>query len=230
MACVHAPAKNKQQGFSLLELSVILIVISIIIGAVMSGANIYRQASLQRTYSDFVLGWRAAYISYVSVTRNVQPGDDPGNPKYAVNGAPGSELCGVDLINEMLAKSINLPEGRAPQMQDRYVYTDQAGAPHELSVCLMTVPWAVPGGSIGAYTTTSRHVMRLRGLTPEAATSMDAMTDGRVDARFGDLREVSQSASTSANSAPWSKDGVATMGDVAEGQAVELEAYMLVGR
>lgn len=226
----HAQHGARQQGFSLVELSVVLIVISVILGALMSGANIYRQAALQRMFSEFVLGWRATYLSYVAVTHNIQPGDDPGNPHYAVNGAVDSALCGTDLVNEMLAKGIALPEGRAPETPERYVYTDQSGAPHELRVCLLTVPWSIPGATQGTYQTSPRHVLRMEGLTPAAAMSFDALVDGRVDARFGDLREDSAAAALSANAQPWSRDAGARRGDTPEGQAVELVGYLLLGR
>ncbi|WP_043114481.1 prepilin-type N-terminal cleavage/methylation domain-containing protein [Pseudacidovorax intermedius] len=220
----------EQRGFSLVELSVVLVVIAAIMGAVMSGMNVYRQAALQRMFSEFVMGWRSTYQSYVAVSHNIQPGDDPGNPRYAINGAAGSAMCGTQLMNAMLANGIALPDGRGPELHDRYVYTDQSGAPHELRVCLVTVPWSIPGASVGTYRTAPRHVLRMEGLTPSAAISLDALVDGRVDARFGDLREDAQAASTSAATAQWSRDANARFNNLSEGQEVELVGFLLLGR
>jgi len=80
------------------------------------------------------------------------------------------------------------------------------------------------------YQSTPRHVLVLSGVTPEIAATFDAMTDGAVDARFGDFREPTWAADTSSASRAWSADATDTMGKVVEGASVELTAYMLVGR
>jgi len=221
--------QHPQRGFSLVELSMVLVVIAVIVGAVMSAGSIHRNAVTQRMYSDFALGWRAAYLSYVAASHNVQPGDNPSDPGYAIGGVRDMPLCGEALINTMLALGVTLPQGRAPDQPDRYVYTDTSGSPHELQVCLETVAWSVPGDRVGVYQALPRHVLVLNGLTPEVAATFDAMTDGNVDARFGDLREARSAADTDPQSRPWSADATATMGGVSEGASVELSAYMLVG-
>ncbi|RDI23351.1 hypothetical protein [Pseudacidovorax intermedius] len=66
--------------------------------------NVYRQAMTQRMYSDFVLGWRAAYLSFVSTSCGIQPGDSTTSPSYALGGALNTLLCGDALINAMLAR------------------------------------------------------------------------------------------------------------------------------
>jgi hypothetical protein len=69
----------------------------------------------------------------------------------------------------------------------------------------------------------------LKGLTPEVAAMFDAMTDGHVDARFGDLREDLFAQVTAPESQSWSADASQTMGRIEEGASVELQAYMLMG-
>lgn len=221
---------GRQGGFTLVELSVVLVAIFVVLAAVMSGANVYRSAQSQRTYTEFVLGWRESYITYVTASHNVQPGDDPSNPQYAVAGAVDKPLCGDDLLNAMLKLGVTLPTGRAPEMPDRYVYSDKSGTPHEIKVCLETVNWAIPDSTVGSYKTTTRHILLLSGVTPELATTFDAMSDGNVDARFGDFREDKFAADTGSASQAWSADASQTMGNVPEGEAVELVAYLSVGK
>lgn len=169
----------------------------------------------------------------VSLTQKKVVKDGGGRDKLIDADAvkPNDVLeCGTQLMNAMLANGIALPEGRGPELHDRYVYTDQSGAPHELRVCLVTVPWSIPGASVGTYRTAPRHVLRMEGLTPSAAISLDALVDGRVDARFGDLREDAQAASTSAATAQWSRDANARFNNLSEGQEVELVGFLLLGR
>lgn len=222
--------RSRAGGFTLVELSLVLVVISILIGAVMGGMNVYRQAQMQRMYSDFVLGWRAAYLSFIADSYGVQPGDSTTSPTYAVAGSVGTALCGTPLITAMLQRGITLPHGRAAGMPDRYVYTDKSGSPHELQVCLETVQWTLPGTTAGTFQNAPRHVLRLTGLTPSTAIAFDTMTDGRMDAALGDFRQAGSEAAQGVASSAWSSDENASMGNTDEGESVELTAYLLVGR
>ncbi len=56
--------RSLQRGFSLVELSMVLIVIALIAGAVAVGGDLQRNASNQRLGSSFVRGWQLSYLSY----------------------------------------------------------------------------------------------------------------------------------------------------------------------
>ena len=75
-------------------------------------------------------------------------------------------------------------------------------------MCFQNVPWAEPGASEGTYVTRNRNVMVLMRLTPALAYLLDSQLDGNVDARFGRLREDSQSNITTSNlvGGRWSVD------------------------
>ncbi len=180
-------------GFTILEMSVVLVVIALIIGAVSVGRDVYRSAMAERIGSEFVQGWMIAYDRYVAQTGTV-PGDNLANPTGRINGT-GDPLCDQgsaqrDLRNAMLARGVSLPAGRAEGLESRFVYQDSRGIPQEIRVCFLTVTdWAEPSTG-NAYVPRVRNVMRLEGLTPELANQLDARIDGRIDARFGRLREA----------------------------------------
>ncbi|QOC22169.1 prepilin-type N-terminal cleavage/methylation domain-containing protein [Wenzhouxiangella sp. AB-CW3] len=175
-----------QDGFTLLELAVVLVVIGLIIGAVTIGRDLQRNASYQQVSASFVQAWRVAYDAYVD-GQGIVPGDDPSSPTGQVN--QGERLCGDELMNAFLAAGISLPAGRAEGQHDRYVYHDSNGNPQQVRVCFEHVDWAEPGSSLGEYQLGARNVMRLEGLTPALAELIDRQVDGRVNARFGSFRE-----------------------------------------
>lgn len=216
-------------GFSLLELAVVLVVIGLIIGAVSIGRDVQRSAVHQRIASEFVNGWRLAYEQY-RLAAGVVPGDNPAAPTGAVNGAPDTPLCGQDLQSLMLARGIALPQGRAEGAADAYVYLDSNGLPHQLEVCFEQVAWSEPGASVGNHVERLRNVMRLRGLTPALASSLDQAIDGRVDARFGQFRELGLAHLVDATPRPWSldeRDGMAGSGSGRdENQVAELTGLL----
>ncbi|MBB6065732.1 type II secretion system protein [Pseudoxanthomonas broegbernensis] len=191
---MHSPKTRRRcGGFTILEMSVVLVVIALIIGAVSVGRDVYRSAMAERIGSEFVQGWIIAYDRYVAQTGTV-PGDDLANPTGRVNGN-GDPLCDQgstqrELRNAMLERGVSLPAGRAEGQESRFVYQDSRGIPQEIRVCFLTVTdWAEPSTG-NAYTPRVRNVMRLEGLTPELANQLDARIDGRIDARFGRMREA----------------------------------------
>ncbi|MDP3226547.1 MAG: prepilin-type N-terminal cleavage/methylation domain-containing protein [Acidovorax sp.] len=185
-------ASRGQQGFSLLELSIALVVIGLVLGAVAIGRDLQRSAANQRLSTDFVQGWQLAYEAFVNGV-GYPPGDNPVDPTGRINGsvaAAGTEMCGPAMINTFLAAGIKLPDGRTEGQQDRYVYLDSNGNPQEVQVCFQSVNWAEPGAAVNTYATRPRNVMVMKGVTFSLAGALDQQIDGHSDARFGRLRDV----------------------------------------
>ena len=189
----HGAASRRQLGFSLLELSVVLIVIGLLLGAVAVGRDLQRSAANQRLSTDFIQGWQLAYAGCFNGV-GYPPGDNPTAPTGQVNGnaaTPGTELCGADMINAFLAAGIRLPTGRTEGQQDRYVYLDSNGNPQEVRVCFQSRDWAEPGATGGVFVSRKRNIMVVRGVTFSLAAALDQQIDGRSDARFGRWRDIS---------------------------------------
>ena len=134
----------------------------------------------------------------------------------------------------MLAAGISLPAGRAEGREDRYVYLDVNGLPHDLQVCFQNVTWSEPGASSGVYVTRSRNVMVLTGVTPALAEFIDHYFDTVVDARFGDVRDSQYASLTDTTKRSWSLDETfnyaGTSRSFDEDQSAELIAYMKMQR
>ncbi len=235
---------RQQRGFSLLELSIALVVVGLILGAVAVGRDLQRSAANQRLSTDFIQGWQLAYEAYFNGVGR-PPGDNASNPTGRINGnvtPAGTELCGTEMINVFLAAGIRVPTGRTEGQQDRYVYLDSNGNPQEARVCFQSVNWSEPGAAVGAYVALPRNVMVLRGLTFSLVGALDQQIDGRTDARFGSLREgpltngsVPAADTTNSTGMNWSIDDRVAYGATApttldESQVAVTTAYFKMMR
>ncbi|MDR0716576.1 MAG: hypothetical protein LBF50_04060 [Azoarcus sp.] len=134
----------------------------------------------------------------------------------------------------MLKAGIGLPTGRAEGREDRHVYLDSNGLPHDLKICFQNVRGQEPGAVSGEYVSRSRNVMTISGLTPALANFLDHYFDTVVDARFGNFRENLYANSEKATKSPWSKDDTQSLGGATiahdEDQVVELTGWMKMVR
>lgn len=77
---------KKNQGFTLIEMAIVLVIIGIIISAVSIGQNLQRSAEIQKMKQKFIDQWAIAYNQYYTRT-GVVLGDSQQEPRYMVAGA-----------------------------------------------------------------------------------------------------------------------------------------------
>jgi len=220
-----------QRGFSLLELSMVLVVIGLIIGATVVGGNLQRNALFQKINTSFVQGWSQAYQSHFDRT-GIVVGDDPVTPTLKVNKGTG-ELCGTALQTVMDAAGVRMPAGRAEGQEDRASYLDSNGNPQEVQACFNNVNWSDVSAAPGTYVVRLHNVMVLKNLTPALARFLDSTIDGKPDARFGLFREAAKANKTSTAGEQWSIDnrmafGSTTATNLDESQVAVVTAYFLM--
>ena len=204
--------KQKQRGFTLVEMSIVVVIIGLILGAVSIGKDLQRDAEYAKVKQKFVDQWVQAYNTFYERS-GVVIGDDQTAPQLMVNGetyntgttvsggnmalvtgptaiCQGSSAPGIPapvatnlgLHAYMDGLGIRMPPGRAEGQEDRYVYLDSNGNPQEIQVCFQ---WNNPTTVSG-----SGNVMVITGLTPDLARKLDQMVDGKADAREGMFRQL----------------------------------------
>jgi len=86
--------RKVQQGFTLVELAIVLAVIGLIIGAVAIAKDVQRNAEYQKAINKFAYQWKMSYDQYYQRT-GVVLGDCQQAPTYMVNGSE-TEIGGTN--------------------------------------------------------------------------------------------------------------------------------------
>jgi prepilin-type N-terminal cleavage/methylation domain-containing protein len=236
MAGARCAPAQRQRGFTLVEMAVVLVVIGVILSAVMIGRDVQRNAEGVKIRRTLIDQWAVVYNTYRQ-RYGIAIGDSPDHPRNMVNGAnyagDGTRLSGGDMskvspppaicngsagdkmarakqpgveLNDLIRKAgIELPPGRGPGYEDRYVYQDTNGNPQELQICFQWNPPGTPSGS--------GNVMVISGLTPEMARSLAVGLKGTSDANSGTFRQEGISVSAKGTAAlDWTVDNTMAYG------------------
>lgn len=75
--------KNQQQGFTLVEIAIVLVIIGLLLGGVLKGQELITQAKIKNVSND-LNGITVAVYGYQDRYRRL-PGDDPGQTRWTVN-------------------------------------------------------------------------------------------------------------------------------------------------
>lgn len=206
--------RRRQGGFTLVEMAVVLVIIGVIIGAVMIGRDVQRNAEYTRIKQKFIDQWVVTYNTYHQ--RYGAPiGDNQAAPQLMVNGANFSGFSGGDMSGATEPNYIC--SGTDPLPSVSGLRTREATANFDLRDLVrragITLP---PGRGEGkedryAYLDTNGNPQEIRicfgwnrpgtlwgsgnsmiitGLTPDLARALDQMIDGQADATNGAFRQV----------------------------------------
>jgi prepilin-type N-terminal cleavage/methylation domain-containing protein len=221
---------KKSKGFTLVEMSIVLVIIGIILGAVSIGKDLQRNASYQKISQSFVQGWALGYQTFFNRV-NLVIADNPTSPTLMVNQNLG-EICGTTLQAAMDAAGVRMPAGRAEGSEDKYVYLDTNGNPQQIDVCFDNIPWSVDGLTANSYMLRNKNVMVIKGLTPDLARLLDNSIDNIADARFGFFRESIRANNVTSSPQVWSKTNIQefnnNISNRDESQVAILTAYYLM--
>lgn len=218
--------KARQGGFTLVEMAVVLVIIGVILGAVMIGRDVQRNAEYTRIKQKFVDQWVVAYNTY-GQRLGAPIGDNQSAPRLMVNGAnyagAGGTLSGGDMSGVTPPNAIcraNKGQNMVRDLQSGPIY-DLRGLMRNAGITLppgrgegmedryvyldtngnpqeiqVCFQWNPPGTDSGAG-----NVMVISGLTPDLARALDQSVDGKPDAMNGAFRQegVTRTASTDPN-------------------------------
>lgn len=182
---------TQRKGFTLVELSIVLIIIGLIIGGVLKGTDLINSAKTKKAYTTWIKGWQVAGNSYQDQTGQILA-DGTANGGA---GAPNGTFDNINLSNTLAVQNQLTAVGLTVPVTNTggSATVSPAGGSYSLEgkdragLSVMTLASRNFSGA-------NRNVLEFNNVPNDIAMAIDTMVDGVADAGLGNCRSSTASA------------------------------------
>jgi prepilin-type N-terminal cleavage/methylation domain-containing protein len=168
-----------EQGFTLIELAIVLVIIGLILGSVLKGKDLINSAKRKEFYSSFVKTWELSIVSYYDQTGYLLgDGVDNGGTAAAADGVFDGTINSaaefIRLDTALKEKGLQVTQTNTATSY-QFSYTGEYSGHQTVTLNLLNTT------NYGQADNT----MRISNLPTDLAYALDKIIDGQVDATTG---------------------------------------------
>jgi prepilin-type N-terminal cleavage/methylation domain-containing protein len=189
-----------KKGFTLVELSIVLIIIGLIIGGVLKGADMINSAKQKKIYNTWIKGWQVTINDYQDRTGQILA-DGPalvnGGNTAAANGTFDNRNLSIAaqrtvIENRLRAIGLDIPVTNITGNSGSYSIEGK----YVTSTATMQLQNAV-------VNTRARNIIQISLMPTDVALAIDTMIDGAADAGLGNCLSNASVAPVTQVTAAW---------------------------
>jgi prepilin-type N-terminal cleavage/methylation domain-containing protein len=185
-----------KKGFTLVELSIVLIIIGLIIGGVLKGTDMINSAKQKKVYNTWIKGWQVAINTYQDRTGMILadgPAATTGGSTAAANGTFDNVLLDpTGSVQTVLRNTgIDIPVTSSSATGGTYNLEGK----NRSGLSVMTL------ANVNFGAGNPRNVIQISNVPNDIAMALDTMIDGVANAGAGDCRRIN--TNNPAGVTPW---------------------------
>ena len=189
----------QRRGFTLVELSIVLIIIGLIIGAVIKGKDLIRSAEEKKVYNNWIKAWQIAYNTYQDKTGYVL-GDGTANGGTAATYDGWVDNIRLDTTTTVQTRlkqvGIDVPQSNIPGVNGGAYNVKGKYASNRVIVYLYRL--------YSQTERTTKNRLYIVSMPTDVAIAIDKIVDGQVDPSSGAFRRFPDNATgTDGTSKTW---------------------------
>jgi prepilin-type N-terminal cleavage/methylation domain-containing protein len=163
----------RKEGFTLIEMAIVLIIIGIIIGAVVKGKDLVRSAEQKRIYTTWLREWQVAFNNYYDRTGWIL-GDTNSSDNLVGRNGQCSNPSALNIESQLTRVGLKAPANGPTGSSLVRTYTDSSGISRTLTMHFTY------NANIGNY-------IAVQGIPNDLGMAWDRIIDGEMDGLNGDF-------------------------------------------
>ena len=174
---------RNEQGFTLIEMAIVLVIVGLILGAVIKGKDVLNSAKQKKFYTSVIKTWELSVASYYDRTGNLLgDGTANGGRVATKNGAfdnvNGANFDAANGVNARLeAVGLEVPVSNTSE-SGQFTYTGTYSGTRTITLSLQYL----------ASSDGTRNALYLTGVPTDLAIALDTIVDGEADGTKGNFR------------------------------------------
>lgn len=188
---------TQKKGFTLVELSIVLIIIGLIIGGVLKGTDLINSAKQKKIYNTWIKGWQVTANGYQDRTGQLLADGAINAGAGAANGTFDNRNLNnaaqrTAIENRLRAIGLDIPVTNIANNSGAYSIEGK----YTTSTATMQLQNAV-------VNTRARNIIQISLLPSDVALAIDTMIDGVADAGVGNCLQSTRVGAAAQATAQW---------------------------